>query len=43
MANNLLVDWLNKKPNLQKANVQSVVNNNTASNAKNVTAPELKL
>ena len=41
MANNLLVDWLNKKPNLQKS-VQSTVNNNTASNAKNVTTPQLK-
>ncbi len=40
MANNLLVDWLNKKPNLQKS-VQSTVNNNTASNMKTLNTPTL--
>jgi hypothetical protein len=45
MANNLLVDWLNKKPKAtlrsSAPNVQTSVNNNTASNMKNITAPAL--
>lgn len=41
MANNLLVDWLNKKPKATLKNAQTVVNNNTASNMQNITTPTI--
>lgn len=41
MANNLLVDWLNKKPKVTLKNAQTVVNNNTASNMQNITTPTI--
>jgi len=41
MANNILVDWMNKKKNSKLNNVQSNVLKKSSTNASNITTPNL--